>query len=42
VIAVPKKELDKRQAAYERERKKDAKKMKVALSVIAAPGQLKR
>jgi len=26
VIAVPKKELDKRQAEYERERKKDVKK----------------
>jgi len=30
VIAVPKKELDKRQAEYERERKKDPQKKKVA------------
>jgi hypothetical protein len=30
VIAVPKSELDKRQAEYERERKKDVKKKKVA------------
>ena len=30
VISVPKKELDKRQAEYERERKKDVKKKRAA------------
>lgn len=30
VIAVPKAELDKREAAYQRDRKKEAKKRKVA------------
>ena len=30
VIAVPKKELDRREAAYQRDRKKEAKKKKVA------------
>jgi len=30
VVAVPKSELDKRQAEYERERKRDAKKKKAA------------
>ena len=30
VIAVPKSELDKREAAYQRERKKDAKKKRAA------------
>ena len=30
VIAVPKSELDKREAAYQRDRKKDAKKRKAA------------
>lgn len=30
VLSVPKSELDKRQAEYERDRKKDAKKKKVA------------
>jgi len=30
VIAVPKSELDRREAEYQRERKKDAKKKKVA------------